>query len=198
ERRTIAREHWRFALEDDGVVPDDGHVWLDGGFEPGKVYEVIFRTKTSPVVGTGLTAIRDTAAFLPHELSDSNPAAGRIQRTFGFGMSQSGRFLRHFLHLGLNLDEQGRQVFDGLLVHVAGARRGEFNQRFGQPSVQNTPNFGHLSPFGDDDATDPATGNTDGLLTAQRRLGGMPKIVYHNTTAEHCRAHRSAAPHRPE
>ena len=38
-------------------------------------------------------------------------------------------------------------AFDGLNPHVAGARRGEFNHRFAQPSVQPTPSFGHLFPF---------------------------------------------------
>jgi hypothetical protein len=188
ERTTIPRQRWRFAREDRDVIPDDGYVWLDGGFEAGKIYEVMFRTNTSPVVGSGLLAIRDCAGFLRHGSAGSgNPSASRIRHTFGFGMSQSGRFLRHFLHLGMNLDESGRQVFDGVLVHVAGARRGEFNQRYGQPSVQNTPNFGHLFPFGDDPATDPHTGQTGGLLDRQRQLGGVPRIVYTNTTAEYWR-----------
>jgi hypothetical protein len=95
--------------------------------------------------------------------------------------------VRHFLYLGLNVDEAGRQVYDGLLPHVAGARRGEFNHRFAQPSVQATAGFGHLFPFTDEDMTDPLTGLTDGLLRRQRALGGMPKLVYTNTGAEYWR-----------
>ena len=30
--------------------------------------------------------------------ADGNPCAGRIERAYGFGVSQSGRFLRHFLY----------------------------------------------------------------------------------------------------
>ena len=81
----------------------------------------------------------------------------------------------------------GRQVFDGLMPLVAGERRGEFNQRFGQPSVQGTPGFGHLMPFTDDDQTDPLTGRTDGLLRRQRSLGGVAKIFSINTSAEYWR-----------
>jgi hypothetical protein len=95
---------------------------------------------------------------------------------YGFGMSQTGRMLRHFLSLGLNLNEAGRQVFDGLLPHVGGARRGEFNQRFGQPSVQYTPGVGQLPPFDD-----------RGLLARQRTVGGLPKIVQTNSSAEYWR-----------
>ena len=97
-------------------------------------------------------------------------------------MSQSGRFLRHYLYSGLNLDEAGRRVFDGINIHVAGARRGEFNHRYAQPSQQHTPNFGHLAPFADDPGAD-----GPGLLDRQRLLGGVPKIITTNTSAEYWR-----------
>jgi hypothetical protein len=174
---TIPRERWCFARDENGrPVPDDTQVWLEGGFEPGKVYEVVYRTRICPVVGTGLLAYRDCAAFLRYGQQPWNPAAGRLDYAFGFGVSQSGRFLRHFLHLGLNVDEAGRPVFDALLPHVAGARRGEFNHRYAQPSVQHTRSFGHLEPFHD-----------DGLLSRQREVGHLPKVFYTNTSAEYWR-----------
>ena len=57
-----------------------------------------------------------------------------LKRAYGFGISQSGRFLRTFLYYGFNQDEKGRRVFDGVMAHVAGAGRGSFNHRFAQPS----------------------------------------------------------------
>src|SRR5439155_14558856 len=77
--------------------------------------------------------------------------------------------------------------FDGLLVHVAGARRGEFNHRFAQPSVQLMPGFGHLFPFADGEAVDPFSERTDGLLTRLRERGGAPKIFYTYTSSEYWR-----------
>ena len=65
-----------------------------------------------------------------------------MAHTFAYGASQSGRFLREFVYQGLNLDEAG-QALDGVHPHVASARLGEFNQRFGQPSVHHTIGFGH-------------------------------------------------------
>ena len=106
----------------------------------------------------------------------------------GFGASQCGRFLREFVYQGLNRDEQGRQVFDGLYLHVAGARRGEFNHRFAQPSVQHNPGFGHCMPFADDIQTDPLTGEADGLLRRQRELGGVPRLFHVNTSSEYWRS----------
>jgi hypothetical protein len=188
-RTTIARERWRFARDENaGPVADASHVWLADGFEPGRYYELLYRTSVCPVVGTGLLAIRECASFLRYgSAAEGNPCAGEIERAHAFGVSQSGRFLRTYLYHGLNLDEAGRQAYDGLLIHVAGARRGEFNHRFAQPSVQHTRGFGHLMPFAGDEQTDPITGRRDGLLSRQRGRGGMPRVFSTNSSAEYWR-----------
>ncbi|MGE3909565.1 MAG: alpha/beta hydrolase domain-containing protein, partial [Chloroflexota bacterium] len=72
-----------------------------------------------------------------------------------------------------------------------GGRRGQFNQRYAQPSDQSMPSFGHLMPFAEDSQTDPVTGETGGLLDRQRQLGGMPKVVTINTSAEYWRGDAS-------
>jgi hypothetical protein len=192
-RTTIPRERWRFARDEGGrPIPDAEYVWLEGGFQPGSFYEVIYRTNTCPVAGCGLLAMRDFASFLRFASEDDgNPCAGRLDRAYSFGVSQSGRFLRLFLSLGLNLDEDGRQVFDGVIPQVAGGRRGQFNQRYAQPSDQSMPSFGHLMPFADDPQTDPLTGESGGLLDRQRQLGGVPKVFTINTSAEYWRGDAS-------
>jgi len=175
----IPRGSWCFAREvDRAVVPDDTCVWLEGGFEPGRTYEVSYRPRECPVVGAGLLAVRDFVAGLRRgwpELTNRG-----VDNAFAFGVSQSGRFLREFLHRGLNLDGTGRRVFDGVIVHVAGARRGEFNQRYGQPSVQHAPGLGHLPPFADAP-----------LLDRQRAIGGVPRIFSINTSSEYWRSEAS-------
>lgn len=184
----IARDQWQFARrEGDAIVPDDSHIYMESGFQPGKIYHVVYTAASAPVVGAGLLAARDVASFLKYESSEGNPLAGRAERAYLFGMSQSGRMQRHFLSLGLNLDEAGRVAYDGMLVHVAGGRRGEFNHRFGQPSVQSTPGFGHRFPFADEPQQDPHSGLTAGLLDRQREIGGVPRIFYINTSAEYWR-----------
>jgi hypothetical protein len=174
----VPRAHWRFAREEAGkVVLDDSHVWLVGGFQPGRVYDVRYRPRECPVVGAGLLAVRDFVACLRQ---GQDGVAGPVDHAFAFGVSQSGRFLREFLHAGLNVDEAGRPVFDGVMPHVAGARRGEFNQRFGQPSVQHAPSLGHLPPFTD-----------SGILMRQRRLGAVPRVFTINTSSEYWRSEAS-------
>ena len=189
---TIPRERWRFARDDDGApVADAAHVWLDGGFRPGLIYDLLYTPAECPVTGAGLLALRDLAAFLRRDAR--SPLAGRVDHVIGEGISQCGRLLRSFLHLGLNADESREPAFDGLLVHIAGGRRGEFNHRYAQPSVQPTPGFGQLFPFADAPQHDPLTGREAGLLDAQRAAGCMPRIVYTDTSAEYWRGDAALA-----
>ncbi len=190
----LSREQWRFA-RDDGAgkpIPDSGHVWLAGGFEPGRIYDLVYRTVPCRVAGVGLLAARDLGAFLRTNAAD-NPSAGELDHLIVTGQSQCGRFLRTFLHLGLNRAEDGSPVYDGVLAHIAGGRRGEFNHRAAQPSVQPTPSFGHRFPFADDAQHDARTGLVDGLLETQRRVGAVPKIFFTNTSSEYWRGDASLA-----
>jgi hypothetical protein len=165
--RVIPPDQWAFArLEDGCVIPGTSHVYLALGFRPGNVYQVIYITTGAPIVGLGLLATRDMGTFLRYGMAtEGNPCAGAIEYVYAFGVSQSGRFLRTFLYLGMNTDAQDRPVFDGLIPHVAGAKRGEFNQRFAQPSSQASCSPNNAFPFSDTVQTDPETGRTDGLLS---------------------------------
>ena len=187
--QVVPRDQWSFAkLVDGRVVPDASHVYTASGFDPGKMHQVLYTTTGAPVIGLGLLAVRDVGSFLKYgRVGDGNPCAGDVEYAYGYGLSQSGRFLRHFLYLALNEDEEGRMVFDGLIPHVAGGRRGEFNQRFGQPSTPAKRSMGNLFPFTDTEQTDPETGKTDGLLSRQAARGKVPKIVFTNTSAEYWR-----------
>jgi hypothetical protein len=177
---TLPRSAWRF--------PDAGSVTLDGGFEPGRIYDCYYRAENPPLVGLGLTAVRDTAAFLRWGTAgDGNPGAGQIERSYLFGVSQSGRFLRHLLYLGLDEDEAGRFVWDAVIPHVAGARRGEFNCRFGQPSLNALHAVGSLFPFTDGEQEDPVTGQRGALLHRQASRPHPPRILTINTAAEYWR-----------
>ena len=184
---TVPRGQWRFAREtENGVVPSAEHVYLESGFQPGKIYHIVYTTEGAPVVGTGLLAVRDVASWL-RKPSPLNLVDGGFERVYGFGVSQTGRMLRHFIYLGLNLDEEGEAAYDGLMPHVAGGRRGEFNHRCAQPSNQSRPGFGHLFPFADDETLDPLTEGKDGMLKCQRELGAILKIIYTNSSAEYWR-----------
>jgi hypothetical protein len=167
----LPRAAWRFS--------DPLHVELPGGFTPGHIYDVIYRSADPLIAGLGFLAIRDGAAFLRWG-HGNNPCKDVFVRSYLFGVSQTGRFLRTLLHLGLDEDEQGRRVFDGVIPHIAGARRGEFNVRLGQPSLNAKGAVGELPPFNDHE-----------LFRAIAERGNPPKIMLTNSAAEYWRGDAS-------
>ena len=175
---------WQFG--EDGKT-----VRLDAGFEPKKIYEVVYTAQDPAVVGVGPAAIRDTISRLKYGAADElGLGAGAIKRAVAFGISQSGRFLRTFLYYGFNEDESHRKVFDGVMAHVAGAGRGSFNHRFAQPSRDGHPyiNFFYptdIFPFTDLPQRDPDTGVTDGLLSHATKPEFQPNIFYTNSSYEY-------------
>lgn len=182
--RPIPRDAWKFAREHDGtVIADDSNVWLSGGFRGGRTYELHYRTRACPVVGTGLLSFRDAISFLRNgsDVRDS-PLTARVEHVLGWGVSQSGRFLREFLHAGCNIDEFGRRVLDAALPFVAGASRGEFNERYGKPGELFAPGLGQTPPFALD-----STSAGGGLLDTQRSVGQSPKVVIVNSGSEYWR-----------
>lgn len=186
-RSTIPTDEWQFArLEDGRTVPDRGAIHLTAGFEPGKIYELVYTAQGAPLVGLGLLAVRDVVTWLRYgDAASGNPCAGSLGAVYGFGVSQSGHFLRHFLYLGLNEDERERAVFDGVLIVIAGARRGEFNLRFGQPAKTLGEYMGALFPFSDVVQTDAVTGQSDGLLARLTARGKVPKVITFDSSAEY-------------
>ena len=188
----IDRGKWQFARDVGGQPETDpSHIWLDGGFEAGLTYDIVYAPAQCYWGQAGLVAMRDLGAFLVR--NGQSPVHGNIEHTYAEGISQCGRFLRTFLNFGMNADESGTRVYDGMLVHIAGGRRGEFNHRYGQPSVQPTPSFGHLFPFADAPQVDPFTNKTAGLLDACRTTASVPKIFYTDTAAEYWRGDASLA-----
>jgi hypothetical protein len=177
----IPRSKWKWV--------DPQTVAVDGGFEPGKIYDVVYRAQDPKVVGVGLAGTRDIVSFFKYEKSEANPVP-TIRYALAWGVSQSGRFLRHFLYQGFNEDERGRQVFDGVIDQVGGAGRGSFNHRFAQASRDALEHFNilfpvDLFPFTDSPSTDPETRITDSLLARAEKSGTVPKLFHLLTNSEY-------------
>src|SRR6476469_4296098 len=78
----VPRNRWRFT--------GPGTVTLDGGFEPGRIYDVVYRTSNPRVLGFGLSGARDLISFLKYDTTAANPTPG-LRYAIGWGVSQSGR-----------------------------------------------------------------------------------------------------------
>lgn len=171
----VPRDRWSFT--------DAKNLTLKDGFEPGKLYELLYTARDPRVTGLGLVAVRDAVSHFKRDT---------IRFAYGFGISQSGRFLNHFLHEGFNADEAGRIVFDGVMPHVPGAGKGLFNYRFAQTTRHGSQHQDVLYPadffpFHSVAQTDPLTGRTGDALARSRRH--LPKIMITLTSSEYwCRA----------
>lgn len=135
----VAPNAWAFA--DCGKIPfpgtpDPAKLCLKDGFDPEVAYTLVYQGKDPPVLGIGFAATRDLVSFLrggkPDDAGTPNPARTATRWTVATGMSQSGNFLRSFVHQGFNADEGGTRVFDGILPLIA-ARHVPLNVRFGVP-----------------------------------------------------------------
>ncbi len=177
---SLPRGSWRFAAG--GARP---RVTLDSGFEAGRIYEVDYPATGARVAGVGMAAIRDAASAFVHRRD--LPIHG--QRAYVFGISQSGRFLRQFLHDGFNVDERGQRVFDAVWPHIAGAGQGSFNERFAMPGYSSFP--ATRFPYSDTPQAG-RNGQRDGIL-AGYQPAQMPRVVYTNTSVEYWGQGRAAA-----
>jgi hypothetical protein len=192
----LSRRSWQFvppSASADGRCAGDAkcpRIAMASGFEPGRIYELKYRASNPPVSGVGLAAIRDVASAVKYGNGAIVPVRGRYLHVYG--SSQSGRFLRLFLYDGFNADEQGRKVFDGVMPHIAGAGRADFNTRFSQ--AVGLDQFGALKfPFTDAAQRDAVAGRTDGLLAKYATPDLQPKIIYTNSSVEYWGTGRAAA-----
>ncbi|MEY2622670.1 MAG: hypothetical protein RIT26_2490 [Pseudomonadota bacterium] len=170
-------------------TPDPAQICLKNGFDAKRLYQVTFTSHDAYPLGLGFAAWRDVGQFFKTAKSDDvgtpNPVAGAITHSIGRGVSQSGNFLRGWLHLGFNQDEAGKQVHDGLWPIIAG-RRIALNFRWAQPDgVLELYQAGSEGPQWWLAEPDPVRGTpAAGLLDRCQKSATCPKIMEHFGSAE--------------
>jgi hypothetical protein len=164
-------------------------ICLKGGFDPAKLYQVVYTAKDPYPLGVGFAAWRDLGSFFKYAAADDhgtpNPIAGLIRHSIARGRSQSGNYLRGWLHLGFNQDEARRQVHEGMWPVIAG-RRIALNFRWAQPdgvvelyqAGSEGPQW--WAPWADRARNLPARGIQDRCLATKT----CPKIIEHFGAAE--------------
>src|SRR5215475_4938678 len=204
-------------------------LYLRAGFKRGHIYEFIYPAKNPLVLGLGFAVVRDLISFLRYELKDAtgkpNPLVTTKQNTslylppsrgenkrggnkivgiryaYGWGRSQSGRFLRDFVYHGFNENESHRKVFDAIAPHVAGGGRLYLNYEFARPvtsSQQHTNQLDpELFPHTYNVIKDAQTGRRDGIL---KRPMTDPYVFHTQTSTEYwqkrgCLAHTDGKGH---
>lgn len=178
--------------------PSTTKISLKGGFEPKYLYELIYTAKDPLVLGLGFAVVRDMGSFLRYnsydEAQNKNPLLNAelknpVKTTLMQGVSQCGNFVRTFLQLGFNQDENGKIVFDGVNPHI-GTRRISLNIRFARPGGGAGQRNDHLypgnePPFSWDKTTDPNSGITGGILDRCIATNTCPKIIQTFSSSEY-------------
>lgn len=196
----IASNQWAFAtcrrnattgaIED--LVPSTRDICYFGGFDPNKLYQLVYTAKNPKPMALGYSATRDVLSFLRYAAADDegtpNPLGTGIANTICMGISSSGMYVRDFVYLGFNEDSAGRRVCDGLMVHIPGAFRLHLSTRFTQPDIYSRQDLWAglwpmvTFPFSYGVTTDPITGRTDGILQRPRT---DPLIMQTDTAQEY-------------
>ena len=141
---TPARRRWRCrgivavrARDGRRLVADASHLHLAGGFAPGTIYDLIYRAQDPP---------RGRArASSPCATPRPGCAAGRRRRATraparstaptSSASRRAGASCATSSTSGSTRTRRAARCSTRSIPHVAGARRGEFNMRFGQPSL---------------------------------------------------------------
>jgi Alpha/beta hydrolase domain len=211
QRITVPSSEWEFAscVKDsrtgrETIKPSSKDLYLPSAFKPGVVYEFIYPAKNPLVLGLGFAVVRDLVSFLRYQSKDAagraNPLASGnkttgIRYAYGWGRSQSGRFLRDFVYHGFNEDESRRKVFDAIAPHVAGGGRLFLNYEFARPVTSSQQHTNQLEPelfpHAYNILKDAQTRRRDGIL---KRPKTDPYVFHTQTSTEYwqkrgCLAH---------
>ena len=200
-RVPIPSNQWAFGTCPTGkpsLVPDAVDLCYFPGFDPAKIYELIYQARDPIVLGLGFAATRDVASFLRRGTKDDygtpNPLGTGITRAYAAGGSQTGGYLRDYIYLGFNEDERQQQVFDGIIPWIAGTDRVLINVRFADPNAYSEQDHQHdylqnsYPPFTYAVTTDPLSGIHDGILKRPRT---DPRVMQVDTESEFWQLHDS-------
>ena len=198
-RRTVPSDRWAFGkcpTGRDSLAPSAADLCVFDGFDAHKVYDLTYPATNPWVMGLGYAVTRDLASFLryqavddagnPNPLAESAAATG-IRRAYGLGISSTGMYMRDYLYLGFNADEDGRQVFDAVRIHIPGSHRLFANVEFSDPNIYSrqdrTADFTSTSypPLTYAVTTDPLTNVRDGIL---KRPATDPLVIHVDTSNE--------------
>ena len=201
ERAPVPPDAWAFAeavmvggaLQ---VRPSHTACYMKGGFKPGWIYELVYETEGSRVMGLGIVSIRDLMSMLLHDAVDAagtaNPVAG-LERAYMYGASLSARVIRQFIYDGYNVDPEGRKVFAAAYPHVSGAGRLFTNARFAQVGRYPRQHEEHQwpserYPFAYSVTQDAFSDKQDCVL---KRPEADPLVVHTHTNTEYWNRHAS-------
>lgn len=178
------------------LKPSPNHLYVKGGFKPGWIYELIYETEGSRVMGLGFLGVRDLVSWLRFGDQDSNgqpnPLIGHIEKAYATGTSLTGRTVREYIYEGWNVDAQGRKLFEAVHTHT-GSGRVLHNMRFAQVGRYPRQHEEHswpseYYPFTFEAVPDPFNGKNEGIW---KRPESDPLVIHTHTDGDYWKRHIS-------
>ena len=206
----IPRNEWAFATCERGPTagtitnetPSTRHLCLFKGFNPDKLYQLVYIAKNPKPLAIGYAVTRDIVSFLRRDAQDAsgaaNPLGASVRNVICMGISSSGMYVRDWMYLGFNEDTAGRKVCDGMMVHIGGAHRLHLATRFSQPDFYSRQDHwaglypAATFPFSYGESTDSITGRRDAIL---KRPSTDPLVIHTDTSMEYWQFHASLVTH---
>ncbi|HKD42238.1 MAG TPA: alpha/beta hydrolase domain-containing protein [Myxococcaceae bacterium] len=195
----IPSDQWAFGTCPTGpgsLVQTSRDICLFDGFQPDKLYELIYWAINPKVMGLGYAITRDIGSFLRYQTQDDegnrNPLALSaeevgIRREYSWGSSSTGMYQRDFLYLGFNEDESHRKVFDAAWINIPGSQRLFANVEFADPNTYSREDDRHdflstsYPPLTYAVRRDEISGIEDGIL---KRPDTDPLVIHTDTESE--------------
>lgn len=183
-----------------GFLQRSGFALVSVGWEYGEGIRVpTFRDAAGEqrnIEAVAFAVIRDVALFLRDAKADDagrpNPVAGRVDRAYATGFSQTARFLRTFLTQGYNT-VNGKMVFAGLHLHAGASGQMpilEAGKGTTSATASPTPNFLKPDLRG---VQEPPFTYADIVAAMRGRGEPLPKVLVTSMTTDYLSIRASLA-----
>ena len=178
--QVLAASDWKYNTDGTSVSLTSGKL------VPNDIYEFMYTAKNPTVNGVGFAAIRDFVAWLRYDTKDdsgtANPLAGDVTFITTEIVSQPGRLLNDFDHLGFNQAENGKKVFDAHMNWIAAGDGINMNSRWSEPGRTNRNRQDLLFqegvfPFSAISTTDSISGQTAGRYDTCAATNTCPLVA---------------------
>jgi hypothetical protein len=194
-RQTIPRDRWQFARDEQGKpAPDRGRVFMAAGFEPGRIYELVYTAQDPVLVG-----------LAPQGFETSFRFEARRNRWGKFRHAFRRRSAAFFAGAWLWDFSKWPLPTDVSLLVLTRTRKGDapsmgFWSMWPEPAVSFNHRFACFSrraplyelllsdrylPFTDLEQSDPETKLSEGILSRATKENVTPKVFYTNSSYEY-------------
>ena len=186
----VDRGAWSFVrVEDADLEPQHSHIYMPSGFEPGKIYQLVYTTTGSRSRGPGFRC-HAGCRLLPETRATPHPgipAPAPLTTLTLWAVPRADAFCASTFTWGSTTTRMtGRRWTESSPTSRAVCAASSTSAS-GSPPRTCATSFRRCSPLPTPRRPDPVTGAQGSLLDTLERRNSVPKIMFTNTSAEYWR-----------